>query len=433
MYWGKTGVATESSGPNVFNSANGYVSVMHLNETVADSVGTLTPTNIGTTVTNSLIGKGRTFVAGNGVNCGDGLTSLPSGNVPHSTGVWFRSSTSGFDIFDWGRENLGKKVQIRLVSPPRIVIDGNFAGVEGAKSLAKDQWHYVVNTYTPGSSGSSGVSSIYINGELDKPGPANVDIIPPSIMRLGGWFNEYRFVGEMDEARLSKVARSANWIKMEFENQKPQQTLVGNLVQTGTTLAVNPTSATLLEGASQIITLNAQAGGAQKVYWTEKRNGVDTVLGTDTFALPISAGRVTGTQNYVIEFRAMYAGVAQTVDVPITITEDLPDPVFTLTGPSTWDGRQAITVTPDISNLSALQAKGVANLTYSWTVGGVAATKTITTGTPTVPGVMTLTRAQGSGPMTVTAHSLRSPRRSLSRNPPATLTWCAHRLRTKYR
>jgi hypothetical protein len=91
----------------------------------------------------------------------------------------------------------------------------------------------------------------------------------------------------------------------------------------------------------------------------------------------------------------------QTQDIPITITEDLPDPVFTLTGPSTWDGRQTITVTPDISNLATLQAKGLANLTYTWSVGGVAAAKTITTGTPTVPGVMTLTRAQGSGPMTV--------------------------------
>ncbi len=394
MYWGKSGVAAESNGSNVFNSANGYVSVMHLNETVADSVGTLTPTNIGTSVTNSLIGKGRTFVAGNGVNCGDNLTSLPSGNVAHSTGVWFRSSSSGFDIFDWGREDQGKKVQIRLVSPPQIHIDGNFAGVNSNTVLSTSQWHYVVNTY------SSGTSRIYIDGQLDASSGANVDIVPPSIMRLGGWYNNYRFVGEMDEARLSKVARSANWIKMEFENQKAQQTLVGHLVQAGTTLAVTPTSATLLEGAST--TLTSQAGGADKVFWIEKRNGVDTVLATDTFSLPVTASRVSGTENYIIQFKAIYAGVAQTVDVPITITEELPDPEFTLTGPSTWDGRQTITVTPNISNLATLQAKNLANITYNWSVGGVAAAKTLTTGTPTVPGVLTLTHAQNSGPMTVT-------------------------------
>ena len=420
MYWGKTGVATESSGLNVFNSANGYVSVMHLNESVADSAGTLTPTNIGTTVTNSLIGKGRNFVAGNGVNCGDGLTSLPSGDTTHSTQAWFRSDTSGFEIFDWAREDADNKVQIRLLSPPRIYIDGNFASIIGNTILTTSQWHHVVHTYSPGT------SKIYVDGQLDATASVTMTITPPSIMRLGGWYGNYNFVGDMDEARLSKVTRSANWIKMEFENQKTQQTLVGNLVQAGSTFAVTPSSATLLEGTAT--TLNAQAGGAQKVYWIEKRNGVDTVLATDTFMLPVSAGRVTGTQSYIIQFKAIYAASIQTRDIPITITEDLPEPVFTLTGPTTWDGRQTITVTPNISNLSTLQAKGIANLTYTWTVGGVAVSKTITTGTPTVPGVMTLTRSQGSGPMTITlvlnnGGSLVSATKTITVTEPATDAW----------
>ncbi|MEI6607171.1 MAG: autotransporter-associated beta strand repeat-containing protein, partial [Verrucomicrobiota bacterium] len=73
-----------------------------------------------------------------------------------------------------------------------------------------------------------------------------------------------------------------------------------------------------------------------------------------------------------------------------------PDPAFTLTAPSTWDGRQTITVTPNISNLSALQAAGATHLNYSWSVAGVAVIKQIT------PGVLTLTRSQGSGAMSVT-------------------------------
>ena len=423
MYWGKTGVATESSGLNVFNAANGYVSVMHLNETVDDSAGTLTPTNIGTSVATSLIGKGRTFVAGNGVNCGDNLTTLPSGNTAHSTQVWFRSATSGFDIFDWAREDAGKKVQIRLVSPPQINIDGNFAGVNSTTILSTSQWHQVVNTYTPG---NPGVSRIYIDGQLDASNSAAVDIVPPSIMRLGGWYNNYNFVGDMDEARLSKVARSANWIKLEYENQKAQQTLVGNVVQAGSTFSATPPSVTMNEGTT--ITLTGQAGGAQKVYWIEKKNGVDTVLATDTFTLPVTAGRVTGDQSYVIQFKGIYASSIQTLDIPITITEDLPDPVFTLTGPTTWDGRQTITVTPNISNLSALQAKGLANLTYTWSVAGVAAAKTITAGTPTVPGTLTLTRSQGGGPLTVTlvlnnGGALVTASKTITVTEPATDAW----------
>ena len=75
----------------------------------------------------------------------------------------------------------------------------------------------------------------------------------------------------------------------------------------------------------------------------------------------------------------------------------IPDPVFTLVASANpWDGRQTMTVTPDISNWSALVAAGGTNLTYNWTVAGLAVTKQIN------PGSLTLTRSQGSGPLTVT-------------------------------
>ncbi|MCX6877119.1 MAG: DUF2341 domain-containing protein [Verrucomicrobia bacterium] len=396
MYWGKSGTTSESSGTAVFNAANGYVSVFHLNETLTDAVGTLTPTpaNGGPSLATGLIGKGRTFTVGQGVNCGDNLTTLPSGNTAHSTQVWFRSNSSNFDIVDWGVENPGNKVQIRLLTPPRIYIDGNGASVTGASTLTTAQWHQVVHTYSPG------LSRIYIDGRLDASGSVNMTITPPSIMRLGGWYGTYGFVGDMDEVRLSKVARTADWIKLEYENQKVQQTLVGNPVQPGTAFSVTPTTVTINEGTST--TLTAQAGGAQMVYWIEKKNGVDTVLATDQFTLNVAAGRVTGNPSYVIQFKAIYPTTSSTIDIPVTIIEDLPDPVFTLSGPATWDGRQTITVTPSISNLGTLQAKNVANMTYNWSVAGVAVTKQITAGTPTVPGSLTLTRSQGSGPMTVT-------------------------------
>jgi autotransporter-associated beta strand protein len=394
MYWDKSDAVSESSGSAVFNAANGYVSVFHLNETVVDAVGTLTPTDTGTTLAIGIIGKGRSFIAGKGVNCGDGLTTLPSGNTTHSTQVWFRSNSSNFDIVDWSREDSGNKVQVRLLTPPKIYIDGNGASVTGTSTLPTAQWHQVVHTYSPG------VSRIYIDGQLDASANVTMTMTPPSIMRLGGWYNTYSFVGDMDEVRLSKVTRSADWIKLEYENQKAQQTLVGNPVQDGSALSVAPTSVTLNEGSSA--TLSAEAGAAQKVYWIEKKNGVDTVLATDAFSYNLSAGRVTGDQSYVIQLRAIYPTEVKTIDVPVTVTEYLPDPVFTLTGPAIWDGRQTITIAPDISNLGTLQAKGAATMTYNWNVAGVAVARQITAGTPTVPGFLTLTRSQGSGPMTVT-------------------------------
>ena len=64
----------------------------------------------------------------------------------------------------------------------------------------------------------------------------------------------------MDEVRISKVARSADWVKLQYENQKPLQTLVGPLVRPGVEFAVSEKSIQLLEGKS--ITVQAKAGGS---------------------------------------------------------------------------------------------------------------------------------------------------------------------------
>ena len=389
MYWGKTGVITGSSGPAVFNAANGYGAVLHMNETVQDVIGSVTPTDTGTTLATGAIGKCRNFAAGKGIWCGDTITNFSAGGAAHSTQAWIRASALNADFVDWGVEGgTGAKVQMRVISPPRIYVDGNFASVTGATTLDTTQWHQVVHTYT------GGVARLYVDGQLDGSANVTMNLPNPARMWIGGWYNSYSYLGDIDEVRISKVARAANWIKLEYENQKPFQTLVGTLVQSGSTFSASPASVTFNEGTGT--TLTAQAGGAQKVYWILKQGGVDTLLAVDQFSLNITAGRVTGNQSYVIQFKGIYPGSIQTVDIPVTIVEDLPDPIFTLSGPTTWDGRQTIAVTANVSNLATLQAKGVANLNYNWTVNGVAVSKQIT------PGTLTLTRSQGSGAMTVT-------------------------------
>ena len=400
MYWGKTDAVAESSGLNVFNNANGYCSVMHMNGDVLDATGSTSPVNNGAIPSTAMIGSTAWNLRGTSINVAN-INNFPTGNNPTSSSeIWIRARkiSSGWSVpLGWGNKNAYGwntwNMQIGFwgaptVLPAPIYCHGPLR-VPGTTPLAAEKWYHVVYTF------SNGTSTIYVNGAIDSTATGGtMTITNPEVMNLTG--DDL----DVDEARVSNVLRSANWVKMEYENQKIQQTLVGHLVQAGTTLAALPTSLTLLEGTSA--TLNAQAGGAQKVSWIEKRNGVDTLLATDTFTLPVAAGRVSSTQNYIIQFKATYNGVARTIDIPITITEDLPDPLFTLTGPATWDGRQTITVTPAISNLSTLQAKGLANMTYTWSVGGVAVAKTTSTGTPTVPGVMTLTRSQGSGPMTIT-------------------------------
>jgi len=399
MYWGKTGVGSESNGAAVFSASNGFASVSHLNETLADELGNTTPTNNGTTVGTGMIGEGRHFVVGQGVDCGQNITAFPSGGASHSTTFWYRSDSATWaTLLRWGQTMTSGQVEIVLGAPPATTLsmNGYWSGatMTGATRVPQGQWTHVAYTY------NNTAGKLYVNGTLDATAAGALSLPNPAVMQLGaGSGSGYTFAGDMDEVRVSSVARSANWVKLEYENQKPLQTLVGNLVQAGSTFSASPASVSLNEGDTA--TLTGQAGGAQKVYWIQTINGVETVLATDQFSYVLSAGRVTGNQSYDILFRAIYPTETRTIDIPVMIVEYLPDPVFTLTGPSTWDGRSTITITPNISNLADLQAKNLANLTYNWNATGVAAAKSITAATPTVPGSLTLTRAQGNGPLTV--------------------------------
>ncbi len=394
MYWGKTGVTSESSGTSVFNPANGYASVHHLGETLADAVGTTSPTNINTTVSNGLIGRSRTFASGQGIQCGKEITGLPSGTAPFSTGVWIRPATTGDDVFGWGlQETQGGKAVMSLMTPPRINVDCNFgaADIRGTAAIPLSEWSYVVQTF------ESNDCRLYVNGVLDaSTAGGTMNMSKPCRLDIGGFVPTYgfKYVGDMDELRISSVVRSANWVKLEYENQKPLQTLVGGIVRTGSSFSVSPTSVKMNERASA--TLTAEAGGAQKVYWIYKRNGRETLLATDQFSFKYAAPRVSEDDSGVIQFRAVFAGGTKTIDVPLIVIDTAPDPVFTLVPSATaWDGRSTMTVAASISNLTAMQKAGVGTLSYKWAVSGVAVTKQTTDGT------LTLIRAQGSGPMNV--------------------------------
>jgi autotransporter-associated beta strand protein len=391
LYWGKSGVTSLSSGAAVFNSSNGYASVIHLGDTLVDERGATTPANSGTTATAGLIGKCRTFAAGTGIACGTGLTTLPAGGNPHSSQVWIRATASNSTVLGWGLEQGQGKVVMQLANPPRMNMDCYFGGanVTGIGSVPLSQWVQVVHTY------QSNAAKLYVNGVLDNStGGGTMNIPATSRLDLGGWYGTNTFVGDMDEVRLSSVVRSANWVKLEYENQKPLQTLVGGIVPAGGNFAVSPTQVTLNENSST--TLTAEAGGAQKLYWVSVRNGQETVLAVDQLTLNYAVGRITGNQSDTLRLKAVYPTEVKTLEVPVTITDTIPDPMVSLTAPATWDGRQPLNLTSAITNLSDLQAAGATSFNYKWTVGGVAVIKQAAGGT------LALTRSQGSGQMTVT-------------------------------
>jgi len=390
MFWGKADAKDESSGKAVFNESNGFVTVMHLNDSVADEVGTLAPVNCGGVPVAGMIGKSMNFVYGKGgVIGGESISNYPSGNTPSSTGFWFKDNKMpgpwGSRFVCWGVEGSGSKLLMGVLSPLHIS-----AGLDCTGGVNMGQWYHVTHTYAP-----DGTQKAYINGQLNATGKDIMDFKKPTRMYIAGWWRNWESDCDVDEVRISKVTRSADWVRMEYENQKPSQTLVGLLPQTGNAFSVSPAVIQVEEGKS--VTVTAQAGGAQKVYWTLKRDGAESLVGVDQFAYTFDAGRVVADTTGVLRFKAVFASGVKVKEIPVTIKEAIPEPVFTLKAPTKWNGRDMIEVLPVISNLKAMEAKGAAKLTYTWLLSGGAVIKEIAADR------LLLKRSQFSGPLTVKA------------------------------
>jgi Concanavalin A-like lectin/glucanases superfamily/Domain of unknown function (DUF2341)/Carbohydrate esterase, sialic acid-specific acetylesterase len=396
LHWGKPTAKSESNGRAVFNESNGYLSVLHMGEDIIDEVGSVETKDVETTAVGGMIGPARHLAGQQGVSCGEENTNFPVGASSHSTEAWMRVEQSNGRALAWGNEHGQGKVVMQIMSPPHARMDCYFSGanVESVGRLPMNEWIHIAHTY------EQGASRIYVNGELNNSSEtldAPLAIKTPSRFYIGGWYNHYDFVGDIDEVRISKVVRSPHWLKLQYENQKAMQTLVGPVVQkTGNTLfSVSPASATVLE--SEQATFTAQAAGAQKIYWILKSDEQEKILSVDRSAFTFAAGRVTGNKSVTLQCKAVFADGVRTKEIAISVKEDVQEPIFTLNAPGSWDGRTTIEVVPQVSNLEAMQSKNAGELQTQWNAGPFAVVKEI------APGKLLLKRSQNSGKLTVTA------------------------------
>lgn len=390
LHWGNPAAHSTSDGASVFNASNGYLAVWHLGQEVKDVVGSFPSKDLGTMPANGIVGGARRFPGGKGIFCGDKLTNLPAGAASHSTEAWFRPERPNTTLVGWGNEGGGRgsKVRMQLRSPPHMRIDSDFADVKGAAPVPLREWAQVVHTYDKDD------GRLYVNGRPDAAAKPRMDVKSPARLWLGGWYNNYDFLGELDEVRISKVARSAEWIKLQYENQKPNQTVVGPLVQSGNEFSVSQERISLPEGKTTIV--EAKAGGAERVYWTLERDGVESVVAVNRFSYSVAAGRIAGDASLKLRFKAVYKDGAKVKEIPVAVREAIPEPRFTLAADAKWDGRRTLEVVPQIENLQEMQAAGGGKLNYRWTLAGPAAIR------EAAADRLILKRAMQSGPLTVT-------------------------------
>jgi len=364
------------SDQKVFDATNGFVTVIHMAGEARDETGLLLLKDTGTADVDGVIGQGRRFDGKGGITGGDAIVALPQGSSPSSSQAWIRVRKPNSRILAWGREEPQGKVVMQFRSPPHIGTDCWFSdgNAESQSRLPMDEWIHVVHTYGPDG------GRIYVNGKLDSVPPRKgtpLALKTPAHFRVGGFRDAFDFVGEIDEVRISNVARSGDWIRMEYENQKPRQTAVGHLVQPGRSFSVKPERLTVDE--AKIAKVSVNAGGAEKIFWSLKRSGQETTLATDRLSLAFDAGRVKGDERCSLVVKAIFPdgtkSVSKTLEIPVTIREVMPDPVFTVKVPSTWDGRSPLDIAPVVSNQARLDAAGAGPWRATFHVDGVGVTK----------------------------------------------------------
>ncbi|MBN2188558.1 MAG: DUF2341 domain-containing protein, partial [Chitinispirillaceae bacterium] len=249
MYWGKSGVASRSNGNAVFGSDNSFQGVWHLNESPvgANSIKDRTangnhgsPQNSlsSTDLVNGVVGKSLNFDGP--ATAGGDYVGLPASasmdnNGNMSISSWFRLTNSGSTDYygiagkfsDSAPNYFGYLIGRATSQRVRFVIGNGSSGanmfVESNGTVIDNNWHHAAGIVT------SGTLNLYLDG-VRQSATATGTPVPTgdyaTIGRRAGNLDNGYFMGDIDEVRFSSAARSAEWIKLCFENQKPNQTLV---------------------------------------------------------------------------------------------------------------------------------------------------------------------------------------------------------------
>ena len=419
MHWGNEKVSSESTGEQVFRTTEGFAAVWHLGDSLEDATANnldgVNRPDKPTVNTTGIIGDAQEFgvnqilvIRPPGAKPGRRVTCMPSGNADRTMSAWVNPTSfegrnwAQASIGGWGEPERGQKPNMGLSyftmtgrGQPRFHLYGFDPRCDSL--LPRDEWRHVALAV------SGDMVRFYVDGilertinnngeEVSKLGTLRTPASTP--VDLGDHGNgRGPFNGALDEVRFESVARSANWLKLSFENQKPLQSLVGPLVQAGDEFTVSKSNVVMKEGTS--IALSAKAGGARKVYWVLQDGDQEEILAVDRFNHTFEAGRVADDKRVALLFRAVFASGVKTRTLPVAIRESVPDPVYMLKVPKRWNGRDQMEIVPSISNLKEMKSHGAGELNYSWKVSGMA--------TISEPGEgrLVLKRAQNSGDLTI--------------------------------
>jgi YD repeat-containing protein len=371
LQYGNSAVTTSQENKTGVWDSN-YKGVWHLGNgsslSLADSTSNANNgTNTGATATAGQIGEAAQF---NGSNQSISIGAL--GAESHTSmltmSVWAsRNSTSGL-LETFSQKGTGNGfVPNIFTNGPKFVAEAFQVGGGGddatdTASFNTGQWYYVLGTFD----GSN--VNLYVNG-VKKATTAYTSNANNASANSNGWtlgnytengsgFNWWN--GSIDEARLSSVVRSADWIAAEYNNQSSPVTFYSVGGENTVAISISPTSGSLYAGQTQQFTGTVINATNTTVTWSISPSGVGSINSTGLYTAP--------TPNTTLQTVTVTAtSVADnTKSASATVTLN-PSPQITNLSPNS--GAIGFTFTVAGSNFGATQ--GASTITMNGTAAAV--------------------------------------------------------------
>ncbi|MDD5673601.1 MAG: DUF2341 domain-containing protein, partial [Chitinivibrionales bacterium] len=223
MYWNYASAADSSKPGIVFDTLAGYMGVWHLNDTLDATNNGFTVSNFSAMPGPGLIGKAYSFNgSSNYMNAGMSKKLNPQSNF--SLSAWINASSFAA-MPQFLSRGTSQAYELGIGTGGTIKANAKINAVWKLDSsitpISPGTWHYVAVQY------NGSYLSTYLDGSLSHQTSATgmADTITMNTF-IGKGYGSNFFSGMIDEVRIQSLAPSADWVKLCFENQKPNQTLV---------------------------------------------------------------------------------------------------------------------------------------------------------------------------------------------------------------
>jgi hypothetical protein len=408
LHWGNPTAASAGSPNDVFKGSDGFVSVWHLRgqfpvpraNSVAGGEDAVPVNYDNNEQAAGIIGYADSLAGGPN---GDHLqTWEPYSDLSQgfTFSVWaYPTAAANYARFmDFGNGQAQDNLTLFRGGTSEDLVFESFhnaarSTVRAPGAITLNQWQYFAVTVA----GTS--ARIYRNGSLIASDTLNDTLInglrrDHNYLGKSNWAADAYFRGKLDEPVVSKTARSADWIKLSYANQRADQVLV-TFVAPPTCqprFGVPPDTA-IDEGA--LLSLAGLADCADHFQWLVLSGPVPRLLDPEVMVLNLAVPRVSSDTLSEFRFTAGYGDSTKSAIVRVSIKDAIPDPLFSLPADLTWDGNDTLLLKATVENLPAIEASSQPILSYAWTLEGMEADTTWRTGG------LALKSAAGNGILTV--------------------------------